>query len=101
MIEKGRHFRPIIERKERLCPFCKNSVENEEHFLLSCPLYSPQRIILEELYRKHDNTYDSLSRNQKFIHILSNKNEHILLTLSTFITEALNLRDKIMNFFFD
>ena len=34
MIEKGRHQGQEIN--QRLCPFCKNSVENEQHFLISC-----------------------------------------------------------------
>ena len=100
MIEKGRHFKPIIKREERLCPFCKIVIEDEEHFLLSCLLYSPLRTILESVCRKNCNTYDSLSRKQKFIHIMSNEDQNILVALGTFITDSLNLRDKIIQYFF-
>ena len=100
MIEKGRHFKPIIKREERLCPFCKIVIEDEEHFLLSCLFYSPLRTILESVCRKNCNTYDSLSRKQKFIYIMSNEDQNILEALSTFITDSLNLRDKIINYFF-
>ena len=32
MIEKGRH--QDLDENERLCPFCDNVVENEQHFIL-------------------------------------------------------------------
>ena len=100
MIEKGRHFKPAIKREERLCPLCKIEVEDEEHFLLSCLLYSPQRKILERACRENCNTYDSLDKKQKLIFIMSNENQVILETLSTFIHHSLLLRDKIFEYFF-
>ena len=39
MIEKGRHFRPKIERNERFC-FFLDEIENEIHFVTKCPLYN-------------------------------------------------------------
>ena len=42
MIESGRH-RGIKNAGERFCPFCPGSVENESHFLFSCPTYHVQR----------------------------------------------------------
>ena len=47
MIEKGRHIRPIIPRNERFCPFCPSSVEDEIHFLTTCPTYN---LISEKLF---------------------------------------------------
>ena len=47
MIEKGRHLK--IDKHERKCYFCEDKIENEEHFLVNCPLYSPQRKILEDV----------------------------------------------------
>ena len=41
-IEKGRHLN--IERNQRTCNMCTgNMIENEFHFLLSCPAYSELR----------------------------------------------------------
>ena len=42
-IEKGRHRG--IDAEQRFCPFCKDKVENEIHFLLECPLYKELREI--------------------------------------------------------
>ena len=38
MIEVGRHKK--IDRQYRKCPFCLNEVEDEIHFLTTCPVYS-------------------------------------------------------------
>ena len=39
-VETGRYSRPQIPLNERLCKFCNtNSVENEIHCLMLCPLY--------------------------------------------------------------
>lgn len=46
-IEMGRYHGEPVE--ERICTFCcKNSIENEIHFLLHCPLYNDYRRILFE-----------------------------------------------------
>ena len=43
-VETGRYSRPAIERNLRLCNFCDlHEVEDEEHFLLRCKLYSDLR----------------------------------------------------------
>ena len=100
MIEKGRHVKPNkIKRNERYCPFCKNEVEDEEHFLISCPLYTPFRIQLEKFCKLQSNFYDSLDGHQKFIFILSNENESIIKKIATFIMQSMNLREKIMKYF--
>ena len=100
MIEKGRHAKPTIEAHLRFCYFCKTLVENEEHFLTFCPLYSPQRIELETICRKHCNRYDSLNRDERFIFIMSNENKNIQNALGYFITTSMNLRDKLVEYFF-
>ncbi len=46
LIEKGRHFRPKIERNERKCFICKDLIEDESHFITKCPLYKNERILL-------------------------------------------------------
>ena len=51
MIEKGRHLRPKIEREKRFCFNCCSEIEDESHFLISCPIY----IVLKGL---HFSRYD-------------------------------------------
>ena len=99
-IEKGRHMKPIIDKTKRFCDLCKTEIENENHFLLLCPLYSPKRIILENACRKNCNRYDSFNSEQKFIFIMSNENKEVLKTLSKFIYDSMSLRDKMVEYFF-
>ena len=40
-IEKGRHNN--LHLSERTCPFCPEQIENELHFLISCPTYESLR----------------------------------------------------------
>ena len=41
LVEVGRYSK--LKRDDRCCPFCKNAVENEIHFLLRCNLFNPLR----------------------------------------------------------
>ena len=46
-IETGRHAKPKIAKEKRKCKYCNlDNVEDEEHFLLKCPLYSKERLSL-------------------------------------------------------
>ena len=100
MIEKGRHAKPTIESQLRFCYFCKSLVEDEEHFLTFCPLYSPHRRDLENICRENCNRYDSLNRDQKFIFVMSNENKDIQNALANFISTSMCLRDKLVEYFF-
>lgn len=63
MIEEGRRLRPRIERSLRTCPACPNSVEDECHFLTTCPIYKDNR---EKIFLKMERTIPSLkSMNNK------------------------------------
>ena len=46
-IETGRHAKPIIAKEGRKCRYCNlDDVEDEEHSLLKCPLYSEECLSL-------------------------------------------------------
>ena len=101
MIEKGRHAKPKkIDKNERFCYFCKNVVEDEKHFLISCPLYARDRRILENVCTSNSTFYESMNIDQKFIFILSNENSLIIKHMGTFITESMALRGKLVEYFF-
>ena len=61
-IETGRYERPKLAVHERLCPSCNDgqSIENEEHFMLTCPKHSFRRIIL---YSKIENITNFSEKN--------------------------------------
>ena len=84
-IKTGRHERKLnsvsgklelLPRCERLCQHCtSNSIEDELHFTLECPLYQKQRkTILVKLYIKFPNLYhlERLDHPNLFIWMMSN-----------------------------
>ena len=101
MIEKGRHAKPNkIIREERFSYFCKDKIEDEEHFLIACPMYLKKRKQLDSSCRINCNNYDYLNNEQKFVFIMTNENISIVNTLGNFIIESLTVREKIIDYFF-
>lgn len=98
MIEKGRHLK--LHKDERKCYFCKDKIENEEHFLIKCPFYSPLRIILKKECIEHCWRYEDLNEEQKFIFLMTNENENIIKAVGKFISDSLIARDRIITYFF-
>ena len=41
--ETGRWLRPPQPREARICPHCRQGVEDAAHMVYDCPLYAPQR----------------------------------------------------------
>lgn len=99
MIEKGRHLK--IDKNERKCIFCENEIENEEHFLIICPIYSAGRKSLENICNEICTRYEHLNENQKFIFLMSNENDKIIKALGKFISNSFIIREKIITYFFD
>ena len=69
MIEKGRHQGLVLD--ERLCPFCKNTIENEQHFLINC-----------EIFNLHRTTFftELIEMNQDFINLDEAAKFHFTMT---------------------
>ena len=79
MIEKGRHYKPSLPRSERKCPYCKDSVEDECHFLIKCPLYdNERREVLVEANRNSKHFSVTMTEIQKFNFLLSNEDQSLL-----------------------
>ena len=89
-----------IERNDRYCYLSKNEVGGEKHFLITCPLYTPLRTTLENICKKNCTRFNSLNTEQKFIFIMSNENKQVLKILGKFIFDSLNLRGKVIEYFF-
>ena len=98
MIEKGRHLN--IDRNNRYCKFCKNKIEDEQHFLINCPLYITERKNLEIICNKTCNKFETLTDEQKFIFIMSNENADIIKALGKFVFASMTIRDKMVTYFF-
>ena len=71
LIETGRFSKNKKPRNERFCPYCKSlnisTVENEIHFVLTCPLYKKERKqLLDPVYENFPNIA-SLNQENIFI----------------------------------
>ena len=70
-IERGRHRG--LDAARRFCPFCKDRVEDEIHFLLECPIYDELRNV-EQIFRVDPTSGGSgagVSVGDRFVNIVS------------------------------
>ena len=90
MIEKGRHQKPVIKKELRLCPFCKNKVEYEHHFVLNCGTFSSIRNpVLKEIETVSPH-FKYLRSQEKLIFLLTD--EKALKLMGNFIHRAFTSR---------
>ena len=88
-VETVRYSRPQI-LNERLCKFCNtNSVENEIHFLMLCPLYSDIRYELFQKALEIINNFNIMNVENKFIELMNCDKIQIMLahSLHNFFTQ--------------
>ena len=97
-IEQGRRTTPTTPRENRLCKFCDTTIENEQHFITECKLYSRTTFFndITNLYPE----FTRLNNNQKFIYLMSQENPEITTNLAKKLQEWFSLRDFILTYFF-
>ena len=78
-IERGRYHKPqAIPPDMRFCPYCKNLVENEIHFLVICPLYKNIRNTLFKIALDHHDVFNYLSAEDKFLFLMTSNIKSII-----------------------
>ena len=87
MIEVGRHN--DAHKDQRFCPFCPQAVENELHFMFTCPIYSHLRVRYLQTITNNIRSFEYLPHDRKM---------QILLTVMDqgtckFIASSLELRE--------
>ena len=92
MIETGRHL--DIKPPLRFCPFCKNVVECEIHFITGCQTYRDLRISLYREMTQLNSSFQYLSRKDKFIFILSHSENPVV---ASYINKGLELREFLLS----
>ena len=88
MIEKGRH-QGLLEN-QRLCPFCKNKVETEQHFIMECKTFEIFRQKLFEDITEINDRFGLLDDTEKFVFLLSNP--EVGKIISEYLNKALQIR---------
>ena len=87
-IEEGRFRNRNTNRNDRLCNKCNmQAIENEYHFLMTCPFY---RDIRREILPRYYNVWPS---QQKFISLMTTTQQSILRKLSKYVYMAFELRN--------
>ena len=86
-----------IPPQERFCEVCvSNHVEDEQHFITTCLLYTDLRNQLYLCAEKHLPTFNTLTTNSKFIWLMSQESPTILYNVCKYLREATNSRNTHM-----
>ena len=92
-IETGRYKKQPIH--ERTCPNCTQEIEDEEHFILKCPLYDKDRQAMFGTFNeKTNNSLEDLG-NQEKMYLLFNIGS-MIKPLAKFIEGNLNTRTSFL-----
>ena len=90
MIEQGRYLG--IPSDNRICLKCSsNEVEDEQHFLFSCPKHIQERTKLFELIAESCANFANLGERDKLIWLMSCENISVLSCLAQFISKNENV----------
>ena len=92
-IETGRYDQRKIKPEERLCIYCRSqAVEDEQHFLLQCPLYNNERSLLLETVNAMIPRFHLLPENEKFFAVMQSKAPKLMKALGNYIFTCLQKR---------
>ena len=96
-IEKGRHQRPYVKPKDRVCQTCKLETEDEAHFLLRCPTYQMLRETLFAKMKSKDN-FDANTISQEMLFLkLINPARKSMREISKFASDCLDKRAQVIS----
>ena len=90
-VETGRWGRNRIERHLRICTLCKNDVEDEYHFTLSCSVYADLRKQYIPLY------YYTRPSVKKFVELFTCSKKKTIRNLAVFAFKAFTRRSEILS----
>ena len=91
-IERGRHTKPKTLVAERLCHLCR-VVEDEIHFLISCPLYHDERRALFNTVISKCPQFSLMREQESFVFLLTSEDADILTWTGKFIYNAFKKRN--------
>ena len=89
MIEKGRHHTSKLDIEKRLCSNC-GKIEDEIHFLVSCPLYSKERTEFYEKINLNNDVIKNMNPTTIFYLLMNLKCKNHLEKLGEFIRSSFN-----------
>ena len=99
MVEVGRHNRPLTPRQDRKCHMCRETVEDEIHFLTDCHLYGNRQQHWDTIYNKvpqilqHSNT-------DRFIYIMTQEDPELTEIILKMVYQWMTLRKFLYDNFY-
>ncbi len=97
-IETGRTTKGYTPVSERFCNVCKSGViEDEEHFLLECPIYKDLRNRMMVNVKGVFPGANDLDKGELFIWLMASRNYTVYANLAYFVQKAMTLRQSILN----
>ena len=91
-IEKGRHQRPYVKPKDRICQTCKLETENEAHFFIQCTSYQMLRYNLFGKMKSKDNIDAYTLSHELLFPTLINPTRKIMREIAKFVSDCLDKR---------
>ena len=91
MIEKGRHQN--MDRDARFCPFCPNRIEDEKHFLITCPIYGHLRA---QLYSEAKLIFPTICNQPYDFRLVNLMRGVVAAPVSRFTFKAIELREFLL-----
>lgn len=93
-IERGRFYNNVyVPANQRICKQCNlNICEDEKHFILECPLYTPQRLSLFQSCINNNPFFIQYNTEQKFFWLFSNEDMNIISKVAEYISSCMPLR---------
>ena len=97
-IETGRYVRPYKKAEERICPICKNDVEDEIHFLTLCPAYQEKRKNLFEYLNKEYRIVNRMAPDDVFLLLLNppRKNKPVQKLIAKYVFDCYEKRRSLV-----
>ncbi len=85
-IEKGRQYKPPMERDKRFCSTCKNKIEDETHFILECEAFKAARETFLNYTKESYPNFESIpTSEQKLVFLQTNENCHFLEAFTKYL----------------
>ena len=95
IMERGRHYKPPIERDKRFCSSCKDKIEDETHFILECDMFKEARETFLNVTKDTYPNFETIpTSQQKLIFLQTNENCHFLETFARYLNTIYKLRSQ-------
>ena len=103
-IERGRYYKPSLDKKDRRCPFCPSKIEDEYHYIAECRFYEDERFKLKSvLFNQMEHLYDDHTIKTKLFSTLFSFDINYKKEISQFLksidekrSEAIELTDTLI-----